>query len=194
MLWMGTKASSILLAEEGLDLPRKPTYHVAGGIDLRRPESEGLLWHSQQKCKTLVTYLFPWDQVQANACWFTPGMLVQEEMQAEGTLFCGFVITLTYPGTQIRLCGLAHLTWQLKKKKKNKNLLRFIVSSKRVFQTWHRIVRALKTREANPCPNTREMCMAPENRHLSGLTRGTGLDWWLVEIKRKWESMHVKEG
>ena len=81
-----------------------------------------------------------------------------------------------------------------KKKKKHKNLLRFIVSSKRVFQTWHRIVRALKTREANPCPNTREMCMAPENRHLSGLTRGTGLDWWLVEIKRKWESMHVKEG
>ena len=44
-------------------------------------------------------------------------MLVQEEMQAEATLFCGFVIILTYPGTQIRLCGLAHLTWQFKKTK-----------------------------------------------------------------------------
>ena len=77
---------------------------------------------------------------------------------------------------------------------KKRNLLRFLVSSKSVFQTWHRIVRALKTQEANPCPNTREIWMVPENRHLSGLTCGTGLDWWLVEIEIKWESRHVKEG
>ena len=162
---------------------------MTGGIDLGRPESGGLAWHSQQKCKSLVTYLFLWYQVQANACWFTTGMLVQEEMQAEATLFCGFVIAVTHPGTQIRLCGLAHLSWQ-----KKRNLLRFLVSSKSVFQTWHRIVRALKTQEANPCPNTREIWMVPENRHLSGLTCGTGLDWWLVEIEIKWESRHVKEG
>lgn len=86
------------------------------------------------------------------------------------------------------------VVWLTSVDKKKRNLLRFLVSSKSVFQTWHRIVRALKTQEANPCPNTREIWMVPENRHLSGLTCGTGLDWWLVEIEIKWESRHVKEG
>lgn len=75
-------------------------WQVGKGVleDINKEDS-----HKTPSKNTKCIYIF---DIKCNP--FSSSMLVQEETQGKATLHCGYVVALTHPGTQTKLCVLTH--------------------------------------------------------------------------------------